>query len=323
MDILFYSFAVSLFAAIILLIEGVYLWWSSTRGGQARRIARRLQMMSSDRHRTREPLSILKQRALSGSPLLARLLARTPYVARLDTFLIQAGLKWTVAQFIGMTLAAAGAGLVLGWHFHLQSTLIPGLLCALLPYLWVRRARLRRLKKIEAQLPEAADLISRSLRAGHAFSSALQMAGEEMPEPIAGEFRIVFDEVNFGVALADALQSLAVRIPLGDFRYLVIAVLIQKESGGNLTEVLDNISRVIRARLNLLGDIRVLSAEGTMSAWILGLLPFAVGLMIAMANPAYLKVLWTDPAGLKLIWGCVIMSALGALWMRRIIRIRV
>ena len=128
--------------------------------------------------------------------------------------------------------------------------------------------------KIERQLPDALDLMTRALRAGHAFSSALKMAGEEMAEPIAGEFRTVHDEVNFGVSLEQALTHLSERVPLTDLRYFVVAVLIQRDSGGNLTEILGNLSQLIRERLKLLAKVKVLSSEGRMSAWILGLMPF-------------------------------------------------
>jgi len=176
---------------------------------------------------------------------------------------------------------------------------------------------------MEQQLPDALDLISRALKAGHALPSGLQMTGEEMADPIGGEFRIVHDEINYGVAVPTALMNLATRVPSTDMRYFVIAVLIQRETGGNLTELLRNISTLIRERLKLLGKVRVLSAEGRMSAWILGALPFVVGGVINVINPKFMSVLWTDPMGLKMIYGALVMMTLGALWMRKIIRIRV
>ncbi len=149
------------------------------------------------------------------------------------------------------------------------------------------------------------------------------MAGDELPQPISAEFRILFDEVNYGTAMNDALLNLAHRIPSLDVKYVVIAVLIHRESGGNLAELLDNLSSIIRARLKLLGTIRVLSAEGRLSAWILGLLPFGTGFMLQLVNPGFMSLLWTDPAGNKLLYGVASLMLFGFLWMRKIIRIRV
>ncbi|MBZ0093767.1 MAG: type II secretion system F family protein, partial [Sulfuricella sp.] len=159
--------------------------------------------------------------------------------------------------------------------------------------------------------------------AGHAFSGALKMVGDEMPEPVAGEFRITFDELNYGISLQDALQNMATRVPSDDLRYFVIAVLIQRETGGNLTELLDSISALIRARLKLMGTIRVLSAEGRLSAWILGLLPFIMAVVLNIINPKFMSVLWIDPTGLKVVWIMLVMMVVGVFWMRRVIRIHV
>jgi tight adherence protein B len=187
----------------------------------------------------------------------------------------------------------------------------------------VSRKRKLRLRKIDEQLPDALDLISRALKAGHALPSALKMVAEEAQHPIASEFRLAHDEVNYGVAMPAALANLAVRVPSTDVRYFIVALLIQRETGGNLTELLHNISSLVRARLKLFGKIRVLSAEGRMSAWILGLLPFVLAAIINAINPKFMSVLWTDPAGLKMIYAALIMMFFGVLMMRKIINIRV
>jgi tight adherence protein B len=179
------------------------------------------------------------------------------------------------------------------------------------------------MRLFERQIPEALDLMGRALRAGHAFPTAVKMVGDEMPEPIAKEFRILFDETNFGVPQNDALMRLADRVPVDDLRYFVIAVMIQRESGGNLAELLDNIAAIVRARLKLLGEVRTLSAEGRMSAWVLGLLPFGVAAMINIVNPEFMTVLWTDPMGLRMVGGALLMMAFAVWWMRKIIKIRV
>jgi len=166
-------------------------------------------------------------------------------------------------------------------------------------------------------------LLSRALRAGHALPSAIQMVGDEMADPIAGEFRIVFDEVNYGVSMQDALNNLSARVPGTDVGYFVVAVLIQRETGGNLTELLGNIATIVRERLKLFGQVRVLSAEGRLSAWILTLLPFVLAAMLNFIHPEFMKVLWTDPVGRNLLAGMAVFMLLGIFWMRKVIRIRV
>jgi tight adherence protein B len=324
MDILFYGFAVFLFAAVILAIEGAYLWWVSSHGAAAQRVARRLQLMSGTPGRSSERISILKQqRRFSRQALADRLLHRVGLAHRLDQLLIQSGMKWSVEQFLLWTGAALLAGIVLGQHWPTPLRAGVALVFALAPLWLVRRAQVRRLAHIEEQLPDAADFIARALRAGHSFTNVLQIVGNELSEPLSGEFRIVREEINYGVPMGEALHNMAARIPLTDLRYLVIAILIQRETGGNLAEILGNISHIIRGRLKLAAHVRVLSAEGRMSAWILGLLPFAVAGMIFLLNPGYIKILWTDPSGIKLLWYALGMICFGVLWLRKVIRIRI
>jgi tight adherence protein B len=325
MDAVFYGFSVLLFAAVILLIEGAYLWWSGTHGGGARRISRRLRLMSGGSDAAREQVSILKQRRYSSSAWLDGILQRLRLAHAIDRCLLQSGLRWSVSQFIGASLACLLVTLLL-----VQMRPVPVLAKAVLalmfmcvPLVLVRRARAARLIKIEEQLPEAADFLARAMRAGHSFSNVLQMVGTELAEPLSGEFRAAHEEINYGVPMNDALHNLADRIPLTDLRYLVIAVVIQRESGGNLAEILGNISYIIRERLKLTAKVRVLSAEGRLSAWILGLMPFCVMLFMLVVNPKYVNPLWTDPTGIKMLWASAGMILIGALWIRRLVQIRV
>lgn len=322
---LFFAFVVLAFVAAVLLLEGLYLTWSAYRGPEAKRIERRLRAMSAGGAGAAEA-SILKQRMLSESPPLQRLLLNVPRIQELDRILQQSGSQWSVSFLLGMTLLMAAlaffvATLIPFLHWMFAALIAVG--GAVLPLLYILGKRTQRMRKIVEQLPDALDLISRALKAGHAFPSGLQMVGEEMQNPIAGEFRIVHDEINFGVAVPTALTNLANRVPSPDMRQFVIAVLIQRESGGNLTELLANISALIRARLKLLLKIRVLSAEGRLSAWILCLLPFFLAGVINLINPKFMAVLWTDPMGLQMIYAAFVMMVVGALWMRKIIRIRV
>jgi tight adherence protein B len=325
MDALFYAFVVFLFAAAVLAIEGAYLWWMGTHGAAARRIARRLQVMSGSPGRSGERISILKQRPYSRNASLDRILHRFPPAHRIDALLVQAGSGTTVGQFLAWSLGCmAAVGLLsLAWPMPAPLRLLAALLGMSLPWVLLRRARQRRLLRIEQQLPDAADFIARALRAGHSFTNVLQIVGNELSEPLSGEFRIAREEINYGVPMNEALHGMAARIPLTDLRYLIIAVLIQRESGGNLAEILGNISQIIRARLKLVAHVRVLSAEGRMSAVILTALPFVVLGMMMLLNGNYVSVLWTDPMGRKMLWSCAFMVVVGIIWLRNIIRIRI
>lgn len=324
MDYFYYLFVVLAFIAVVLFLEGAYLAWNAYKGPEAKRIERRLRAMSAGAHEDGE-LSIVKKRLLAESPAMERLLLEIPRVHQLDRLLLQSGLTLNVAGFLGLAILGVLAGFVLATVFGLPLFAVvgTGVLAGALPLLYVLNAKRKRLLTFEQQLPDALDLMGRALRAGHAFSGALKMVGDEMPEPVAGEFRITFDELNYGISLQDALQNMATRVPSDDLRYFVIAVLIQRETGGNLTELLDSISALIRARLKLLGTVRVLAAEGRLSAWILGILPFALAVILYIINPKYMSMLWTDPTGLKLVWIMVVAMIVGAYWMRRVIRIHV
>jgi tight adherence protein B len=325
MDAVFYGFTVLLFAAVILLIEGAYLWWSGTHGGGAQRIARRLRLMAGAGDGEREKVSILKQRRYSSGDWLDGFLHRRRFAHAIDRLLLQSGLRWSVAQFIGASLGGMllAALLLIMRPVPILAKVVIALAFMMVPYILALRARAARLIKIEEQLPEAADFLARAMRAGHSFTNVLQMVGSELPEPLSGEFRAAHEEINYGVPMNEALYNLAERIPLTDLRYLVIAVVIQRESGGNLAEILGNISHIIRERLKLIGKVRVLSAEGRMSAWILGLMPFCVMVFMTIVNPRYVSVLWTDPTGIKMLWYGAGMICIGVLWIRRVIHIRV
>ncbi|KQZ44890.1 type II secretion system F family protein [Duganella sp. Root1480D1] len=325
MDYLYYATGILVFVAVVLLIEGMYLTWNSAKGPEAERVARRLRMMSAGGHAGGESASMIKKRLLSETPAFQRLLLQMPRVSQLDRLLEQSGLTWTVSDMIVLSLICPVVigGLAVFLRLPLFVVLPLMALSVFVPLLLVLSAKGKRLAKVDHQLPDALDLIGRALRAGHAFPTAMKMVGDEMNAPIADEFKATFDEVNFGISMNDALMNLATRVPSTDLRYFVIAVMIQRETGGNLAELLDNISKIVRERIKLLGQIRVLSAEGRMSAWVLGLLPFAAALMIQITNPTFLAVLYTDPAGRKMVAGALTMMFLGVLAMRKIIRIRV
>lgn len=322
---IFYASIVLLFAAVVLSIEGAYEWWNSRHGPAARRVESRIRAVSAGGHLGGERLTILKQRLLSESSLLDRGLLYLPRVHTIDLFLQQSGVSWSVGRLFGSCAIMPPLALtvLLFAGLPLWPSLGAALLTALLPLLYVRFQRGRRLRKLDRQFPEVCDMLARALRSGHAFTGAIDMVGSEFAEPMSGEFRITFDEINYGISLNDALLNLATRVPIRDLRYLVIAVLIQRETGGNLAELLDGITSLIRERFKLFDKVRVLSAEGKMSAWILGLLPFGTAAVMATINPGFLDVLWQDPAGLKLVWTVCGSMVFGVFWMRHIVKMRV
>ncbi|HEX4870565.1 MAG TPA: type II secretion system F family protein [Moraxellaceae bacterium] len=322
----YYLFVVLGVLAVVLLIEGAYLAWQSRRGAKARSIVRRLETLSAGEHAEAIRKNLLKSRALSEAGWLNSLLLAVPRVHALDRLLVQSGLGLSVAQLLGLTLAAFGAGaLFLFVIVHLNTTfaLIGAIAFGVIPTVYVVNARMKRIDKIDSQLPDALDLIGRALRAGHAFQGAMQMVGSESPEPVASEFRITFDEINFGVPMENALLNLATRVPSTDLRYFVIAVLIHRESGGNLAELLDNLSHLMRERMKLKGTIQVLSAEGKLSAWILVVLPFVMAGLINIVNPGFMSVLYSDPLGKQILGSALVLMLVGILWLWKITRIRV
>ena len=326
MDIHFYAVAVLVFIAVALATEAAWQWWFSTQSEAARRLQRRIKdIYASENSKQRTTSSFLKENRLSQSASGDVFLRKLPGILRLQMYLQQAGKGWFVAEFLSFSVLSFVVALVIAELLasNLLISLGIALLTAFIPLLLVQRQRNERFKALELQLPEAADLISRSLRAGHALPSTLQMLADEMPHPIAAEFRVVSDEINFGLSMSEALQRLAHRMPLPDLQYLVIAVLVQREAGGNLSELMSKVSQLVRQRLKLTGDVRVMSAEGRLSAWILCLLPVAVSGLFALTSPDYLKQFFDDPAGPAMLATAAVLMSLGILWMKVIVKIRV
>ena len=310
------------FLAVVMALEGLYNVWASRSSQEAKRISSRLASLTGEVH-TEVTLERVQQRGRL--PWLQDLVAATAPGESINRFVRASGMAVTGAELLLLSLVLGAAGFLLpallGRPPIMGATL--ALVLAVLPWWRVSSARNQRVERFEQQFPEALDLMGRSMRAGHAFPTSVKMCGDEMSEPMGRDFRILSDEMNYGVPVAEALQNLSLRVPLPDVSYFVVAVLIQRESGGNLAELLDNISSIIRQRLKLHGEIRTLSAEGKLSAYILTALPFGVALVVNLTNPEFMSVLWTDPAGLRMVGGAAFMMVLGILWMRSIIRIRV
>lgn len=317
-------FIVVAFLAVVLLLEGLYMMWNTYKGPEVKKVGQRLRALSGSFDNSERGV-VLKNRMLSDLPIIERWLLKIPRIAELDRFLLQSGLDMTVSGMVlvsllfGVTayIILSFVGLLLLIHFGMAAGL------AFLPFFYVQWKRSGRLRKMEQQLPDALDLIGRALRSGHALPSSLQMVSEEMTDPVAGEFRITHDEINFGVSMQQALLNLGERIPIADMRYFIVAVLIQREAGGNLTEVLGNLSTLIRSRLKFNAKVRLLTTEGRMSAWIMGLLPFALAGLFNLLNHDFISTLWTDPIGIKISKVVLTIMAIGAVWLWRLVQIRV
>ena len=321
----FLVLVVLVFVTVMLFLEAIYLFWKAYHGPEARKVKHRLQVLSGARERNVHT-RLLRERMLSELPAAQRVMARMSVMHTLDRFILQSGLDWTVSSL----LASCAVLFVLAWlgvrsEWAAAPLIAPfvALAAGALPLAFVAWKRHKRLHTIERQLPDSLDLISRALKAGHAFSAALKMAAEETAEPIATELRTVHDEVNFGVPMAEALTHLGERVPLTDVRYFVVAVLVQRESGGNLTEILANLSRLVRERLKLLARVKVLSSEGRLSAWILGVMPFALGALMNIFNPEFMSVMWRDPIGIAITQYLLLMMGVGVLVLVKIVKIHV
>ena len=324
MDTSYVLFVVFLFVAVVLALEGGYTVWASKSSAESKRLAARLRNLGSAG--TQAPLSIERiRRRNHWSWLDDHLITLLPKGDRLMRYLETSGTGTTAGEIV---ITSAALGLV-GFFVPMMLarplvySVLGALVLAVIPWWRLSRQRDKRIRLFEKQIPEALALMGRAMRAGHAFPTAVQMVADEMADPIGGEFRTLFDETNYGVPQQEALLRLADRVPVAHLGYFVVAAIIQRESGGNLAELLDNIASVVRARLKLLGQVRTLSAEGKLSAQILIALPFATGALINIITPAFMAVLWTDPVGIRLVGGALFIMALGVLWMRKIIRIRV
>jgi tight adherence protein B len=270
-------------------------------------------------------VDIRKEEMLSAIPWVNRWLLRVELAPRLRTLLYQAGLKWTAG---GLLLMSTSCFVIPAYLAYLRSSavifaLLIGLLVAFAPLAFVLYKRSHRFGRIEQELPDALDLMVSALRAGHSLVAALRLVAFESPEPIGNEFRICFDEQNYGLELRTAMENLTTRVPLQDLRIVVTAILIQKESGGNLAEVLDKASYVIRERFRLRRQVRVHTAQGRLTGWILSLLPVVLGLGLYLLNPETMSILWTRPIGVKLLYTSAVMTVSGALIIRKIVNMEV
>lgn len=309
---------------LVVILATAYLLMQRTAG--SRLLKQRLQSVDAAAARRPSPeLDLLRSELLSEIPVLNRFLLSSGRGERLQRALDQARVSIRPGAFILLTFAGASVGLLLGNMFthHLLLALIAAVFGGAIPFVYVSFLRRRRLKKFEEKFPEAIDFLGRSIRAGHAFSTALELIADETEEPIAGEFRKLFEEQKFGLPLRDAMQNLSERVPLIDVKFFGTAVLLQKETGGNLAELLDKLSYVIRERFKILRQLRVYTAQGRLTMMILMAMPPILLVILSLFNPEFIRPLYADPMGHTLLAIGIVLQAAGFFLIRRIIDIKV
>jgi len=321
-------FAAGAFVVAVVIVIALYYAGAGLPTALAeRRIERRIQdvLVRVEDASPEEPSELVKRQAEGALPALDRLAANTGagnWIARL---IEQAGSRTGVSTvLLGSLGLGLGLGLLATAVVRHPAVLVPGfMLGAAIPFIVLLRRRSVRLRRFEEQFPEALDLLSRAIKAGHAFQTAMGMVAEEGGDPIGPEFRKTFEEQNFGLPLKDALNNLAVRVPLLDVRFFVTAVLIQRETGGNLSEILDNLAHVVRERFKILRQVRVYTAHGRLTGYVLLALPAFLAMALMVINPEHMGVLFTERIGQLMIAVTVVMQTVGYFWIRRIVKIEV
>jgi len=302
------------------------------RSAQARLLRERLQTVQEAASRQpSEELALLRDEMLSKIPAIDNLLRRSSKISNLQPFLEQANLKIRAGNILVLCMLSAVAMAVIG--YILAGSLPPNqallfaaaglVIGGFLPYSYASYRRNKRFQKFEELFPEAIDTLARAVRAGHAFTTALELIANELSEPVASEFRKLFEEQKFGLPVRDALMNLAERMPLVDVKFFVTAVMLQRETGGNLAEILDNLSYVIRERFKIMRQVRVYTAQGRLTMLLLMGLPPVIVVTMLMTSPAFIHPLFADPIGHVLVVAGIVLQTLGYFVIRKIIQIRV
>jgi tight adherence protein B len=289
--------------ALLALLLGIYGWFSRRRLREARELRARLDGMGGAN--TADSVAIFRALEQSDS-LLDRVLAGRTFTSVVETETARAGLAWTAGEFAGFVLLGIIVGVLSGFWLSFPVAVLVGVCGALAPFLWLARSRRERERKIEEQLPDAIDMLVNALKAGYSLQAGMNFVGSETPAPVGPEFQRFYDEQRLGVDVRQALQNLQVRLGTLDARMLVLAMIVQRETGGNLAEILDNIATVVRERIAFRGQVDVLTAEGKLSAVVLAVIPVLLFFVISVLNPEYIAQLTGTSFGQALlIYGAV------------------
>lgn len=315
--------AVFLFTVSVVLM--LYLSWIESKFAEKRTVKKRLLYISAGGQHGQEKLSLYRDKAIRDAGAFERLMFKLPRIATLDRMLLKTGLPLNASTFIFASIALGGIGLLAGLKYLPQPVAAVGLglLLLFLPLLWLKMAERAYYSKFQEQLPEALDLLARAVRSGHAITSGLEMISQEMEAPIKAEFAAVVDEVNLGLTLKEALDNLCERVPSMDMRFFAIAILLQKETGGNIAEILDNISRLLRERVQFARQVKALTAEGRYSAGVLISLPILMFIYVYFMNYNYISTLWTEKVGQYMLFGAIVLQIIGAWVIKKIVTIEI
>jgi tight adherence protein B len=313
-----------IFGVVLIVCFGIVLYvMKATTAEKA--VMRQLATIAATREVRAAAGTILKEQGLSPNPWVHELLSQTPKSAIILDLIQQAGADWWVSSVIQSSIALAFAGALISafWTGSFSLILLSALAAGFLPFAYLLLLRYRRLQACDALLPEAVELMARAMRAGHTLTSALEIVSNDIAQPLASEFRTVFEEQSFGLPLRDALTNLLRRVPGDDLRFLTTALLIQKETGGNLTQILDTTSSVMRQRKRMKGQVRIYTAQARATGWVVASLPALLFLVFEFLKPDYEQLLLTDPIGSKVLYVGVFFWLIGAFIIKKIMTIKV
>jgi len=319
-------FWISAILFVVILIVLLFLYFIIVPGWiKKKEVKARLSLLELRNLLRTDLPDVLKSELLSDVPALNRILVHLNFAVRIDKRLKQANIEMKVGTFLLMSFLLFGLSLLMGVFLHWPFLLsfLFGAIVSLVPIIVVNAKKNLRLKKFVMYFPEALEMFARSLRAGHSFTGAIQLVGQEMPDPIGPEFQKVFDEQNLGIPLRNALTNMTNRIDILDVKFFVTAVLIQRETGGNLAEIIDKISYVIRERFRIQGQLKIFTAQARLTGMVLAFLPVGVAFILFLMSPSYMKTLWEEPMGRSMIVAAVVLQTLGMIVIRKIIRIKI
>jgi tight adherence protein B len=317
-------FLIMISVAVFLLVWNLMVPVFGAERKAAKRLKSRLRRIATQENRA-SAAQMLRDKYIRKLSPFERMLETLPGMDRLALLIEQSGRNTPAHRVLLLSIAIALAGGVIAWYStnNYLVGLVAAVVLAAIPFLKINFDRSKRLTKFEEHLPEAMDIMVRALKAGHPFTETLKLVAEEMEQPISTEFGITFADINYGLDVKRAFLNLLERVPNITLMTVVTAVIVQRETGGNLAETLANISSIVRGRFRFQRKVRTLSAEGRMSAWILVLIPFVLFVGLMVTSPDYLTLLITEPAGIKLLSIAFTMIIIGIFWLKRIIRIEV
>jgi tight adherence protein B len=312
------------FVGVTAIVLGVYLgamWLSASLEG--RKLARRLREVGESPDVP--DAALVMDRPAGPLPQLDGLVRRTAAGSRLARLIEQSGIRTTPSSILVMSLISAGMAAIIVAFFvrHPLAPLVAAPIGLVLPFAWLAQRRSSRFRKFEEQFPDALDLLSRAIRAGHAFQTALGMVGDELPEPVGPEFKKTFERQNFGLPLREAMDELSDRVTILDVRFFVTAVAIQRETGGNLAEILDNLAHVVRERFKIHRQVRVHTAHGRFTGYVLLGLPPALATVLSFIAPEQMQLLFRERMGQIMLIAAMVMQTIGFIWIRQVIKIEV